>query len=82
MAKYNPLLKGGGGSIVILGDRDTVERALRKFKKKISNNGVLQDVRDRQHYIKPTEKRKLKKAAAKKRWQRELASQQLPKKMF
>ena len=82
MAKYNPLLKGGGGSTVILGDYDNVEKALRKFKKKIANTGLIQDLRDREYYIKPTEKRKLKKAAAKKRWQRQLASQQLPKKLY
>jgi small subunit ribosomal protein S21 len=81
MAKYNPLLKGGG-STVILGDRDNVERALRKLKKKLANGGLMQDLRDREFYIKPTTKRKLKRAAAKKRWQRELASDQLPKKLY
>jgi small subunit ribosomal protein S21 len=81
MAKYNPLLKGGG-STVILGERDNVERALRKLKKKLANGGLMQDLRDREFYIKPTTKRKLKRAAAKKRWQRELASDQLPKKLY
>ena len=81
MAKYNPLLKGGG-STVILGERDNVERALRKLKKNLANGGLMQDLRDREFYIKPTTKRKLKRAAAKKRWQRELASDQLPKKLY
>ena len=81
MAKYNPLLKGGG-STVILGERDNVERALRKLKKKLANGGLMQDLRDREFYIKPTTKRKLKRAAAKKRWQRELALDQLPKKLY
>jgi small subunit ribosomal protein S21 len=67
---------------VYLSDRDTVERALRKIKKKLLTSDLFNELRDRQHYIKPTEKRKLKKAAAKKRWQRELASQQLPKKLY
>jgi small subunit ribosomal protein S21 len=67
---------------VYLSDRDTVERALRKLKKKLLTSDLFNELRDRQHYIKPTEKRKLKKAAAKKRWQRELASQQLPKKLY
>ena len=66
---------------VYLNDRDTVERALRKLKKKLLTADLLNELRDRQHYIKPTTKRKLKKAAAKKRWQRELASQTLPKKL-
>ena len=81
MATHNQGPKNSG-STVVLGERDNVERALRKFKKKIATSGLLNELRDRQHYVKPTEKRKLKRAAAKKRWQRELASQQLPKKLF
>ena len=67
---------------VYLSDRDTVERALRKLKKKLLTSDLMNELRDRQHYIKPTTQRKLKKAAAKKRWQRELASQTLPKKLY
>jgi small subunit ribosomal protein S21 len=59
-----------------------VEKALRKFKKKVQAAGVLNDVRDREHYVKPTTERKLKRNAARKRWERQLASQQLPKKMY
>lgn len=59
-----------------------VEKALRKFKKKVQASGVLNDVRDREHYVKPTTERKLKRNAARKRWERQLASQQLPKKMY
>lgn len=65
-----------------MGERDNVEKALRRLKKKIMNLGTLQDVRDKEFYTKPTEKRKLKKAAAKKRWQKQLASQTLPKKLY
>lgn len=69
-------------SKVYLSDRDTVERALRKLKKKLLTSDLMNELRDRQHYIKPTTKRKLKKAAAIKRWKRELASQTLPKKLY
>ena len=37
-----------------------VEKALRKFKKKIAASGVLQDLRDRETYKKPTTARKEK----------------------
>jgi len=37
-----------------------VDRALRKFKKKIAASGMLNDLRDREHYIKPTTQRKLR----------------------
>ena len=59
-----------------------VEKALRKFKKKIQTSGILNDLRDREHYIKPTTARKLKDSAAKNRWRRKLAEQALPKKLY
>lgn len=58
------------------------EKALRKFKKKINDSGLLNDLRDREFYEKPTTTRKRKKSAAKNRWQKELAKQALPKKYF
>ena len=53
---------------------DNVEQALRKFKKKIQDSGLLQEVRDRGEYIKPTIVRKKKAAAAKQRWKKKLQS--------
>jgi small subunit ribosomal protein S21 len=59
-----------------------VERALRKFKKKIQEQGLLVELRERETYEKPTTSRKRKKSAAKNRWQKQLRSQQLPKKLY
>jgi small subunit ribosomal protein S21 len=59
-----------------------VEKALRKFKKKIQATGLLQELREREHYVKPTTDRKLKKSAAKARWRKQLRDQQLPKKLY
>jgi small subunit ribosomal protein S21 len=59
-----------------------VEKALRKFKKKITEQGLLQEVRDRQEYVKPTTQRKLDKSKAKSRWKKHLRSQQLPPKLY
>jgi len=61
---------------------DNVERALRKFKKKINESGLLQNLRDREHYEKPTTERKRKKAAAKNRWRKKVESQKLPVRQF
>ena len=58
------------------------EKALRKFKKKITDMDVLQEVRDRQEFVKPTVKRKLAKSQATRRWQKYLRDQSLPKKLF
>ena len=59
-----------------------LERALRKFKKKIQSADVLNDVRNKEHYTKPSVARKLRKAAAKNRWQKYLNDQSLPPKLF
>lgn len=69
------------GNKVIVHDGN-VEKALRKFKKKVAESGKLQEVRDRQQYVKPTAERKIKKALAKRRWKKFLRDQQLPKKLF
>ncbi len=70
------------GSTVYVGDNDTVEKALRKFKKKIEASDLLNEIRNRQHYIKPTTRRKIKKAAAIKRQEREVAKSKLPEKLY
>ncbi len=59
-----------------------VEKALRKFKKKITESGKLQEVRDRQEFVKPTTERKIKAGQAQSRWKKHLRSQQLPPKMY
>jgi small subunit ribosomal protein S21 len=69
------------GRTVIVNDGN-VEKALRKFKKKITDQNLLQEVRDREQYVKPTVKRKLAKSQAKRRWQKYLRDQSLPKKQF
>jgi small subunit ribosomal protein S21 len=62
----------------VLVQDNNIEKALRKFKKKVQNSGVLNDLREREFYIKPTTARKLKRSAAKNRWRKYLESQQLP----
>lgn len=69
------------GKKVIVHDGN-IEKALRKFKKKISEDGVLQELQNKQFYTKPTVRKKIAKGLAKRRWQRYLEGQQLPKKQF
>jgi small subunit ribosomal protein S21 len=69
------------GSVVYVRN-DNVEQAIRKFKKKIQNNGLMLDLRAKEFYEKPTAVRKRKKAQAKARWRKQLQSQQLPKKLY
>lgn len=69
------------GRAVLVKDGN-VEKALRKFKKKIQESRLLDELRSRETYEKPTTKRKRMKGAAKARWRKQLASQQLPKKLY
>ena len=69
------------GRTVIVNDGN-VEKALRKFKKKIQDQNLLQEVRDREQFVKPTVRRKLAKSQAKRRWQKYLRDQQLLPKLF
>ena len=59
-----------------------VEKALRKFKKKITESGLLEELRARETYEKPTTERKRKKGSAKARLRKQIRSQQLPKKLY
>jgi ribosomal protein S21 len=59
-----------------------VDKALRKFKKKIAEQNLLQEVRDRQEFVKPTTQRKMDKNKAKSRWKKYLRDQQLPPKLY
>ena len=69
------------GNSVLVPDGN-VEKALRKFKKKVQESGLLEDLRARETYEKPTTERKRKKGAAKARWRKQLRSQHLPKKQY
>ena len=69
------------GSTVVVED-GKFEKALRQFKKKVEDSGLLMNLRERQAYIKPTTKRKIAKSAAKKRWKKKLAQQSMPDKLY
>lgn len=52
---------------VIVSENEGFEIALKKFKKQCEKAGILSELKKRQHYEKPSIKRKKKEAAAKKR---------------
>ena len=55
---------------VRLKENETLESALRRFKRQCAKAGVLAEVRKREHYEKPSVKRKKKSEAARKRKKR------------
>lgn len=54
-------------SEVRVGKNETLDSAIRRFKKSCQKSGVLSEVRKREHYEKPSVKRKKKSEAARKR---------------
>jgi small subunit ribosomal protein S21 len=70
------------GKTVVLKEGENISSALRRFKKKIDDSGLLEDLRNREAYVKPSIQRKKAAASAKARWQKKLRDQQLPPKLY
>lgn len=57
------------------------DKQLRNFRRKVSNDGVLEEVRERQYYIKPTTRRRNALNAAKRReWRRRMDEELITRK--
>lgn len=54
-------------SEVRLGENESIDSALRRFKKKIQKAGILSEVKRRERYEKPSIRRKRKAEASRKR---------------
>ena len=59
--------RGEKMSEIRVGENESLESALKRFKRKCARAGVLAEVRKREHYEKPSVKRKKKAEAARKR---------------
>tara|TARA_B100000795_G_C22457121_1_gene307849 strand:- start:89 stop:358 length:270 start_codon:yes stop_codon:yes gene_type:complete len=76
--KYNGNERSIGQTVIV--EHDNIEKALRLFKRKCADAGTVLECRERQAFVKPTEKRKKAKAAAKMRQKREVQKNNLHKK--
>jgi small subunit ribosomal protein S21 len=54
-------------SEVRIGENESFENALKRFKRQCARAGVLAEIRKREHYEKPSVRRKKKSEAARKR---------------
>ena len=54
---------------------ESLENALRRFKRKCEKSGILTEIKKRQHYEKPSVKRKRKTIAARKKLLKRLAQE-------
>lgn len=63
------LAEGGRSKMseVKIRDNESLDNALRRFKRQCAKSGVLSEVRKREHYEKPSVKRKKKAEAARKK---------------
>lgn len=52
---------------IVIREGDSFEAALKRFKKQCEKAGILSEVRKREHFEKPSVKRKKKMAASRKR---------------
>lgn len=49
---------------ILIKDGELIDRALKRFKRKVEQAGVLKEIKKREFYIKPSMKKKLKIRAA------------------
>ena len=70
------------GNKVILKEYEDINRALRRFKNKVDESGLLDELRKREFYEKPTSERKRKRGAAINRFKKKLEKEQLPPKLY
>jgi small subunit ribosomal protein S21 len=61
---------------VLVREDESFESALRRFKKQVEKAGVLSEMRKRQHYEKPSVRRKKKALAARKKMLKKLRMMQ------
>jgi small subunit ribosomal protein S21 len=54
-------------SEIRVGENESLENALKRFKRKCQRGGILAEVRKREHYEKPSVRRKKKAQAARKK---------------
>ena len=54
-------------ALVIVRENESLESALKRFKRSCARDGVMSELRKREHYEKPSVKRKKKSEAARKK---------------
>ena len=69
---------GGGFSLaeVRLQDGESLENALRRFKRKVQTEDIIKEVKRHSFYLKPGEKKRVKQALARKRSRKKARKEQ------
>jgi small subunit ribosomal protein S21 len=61
---------------VIIQDGETLENALRRFKRKVQQADIIKEIKKHSYYMKPGEKKRAKKALARKRIRKKMRREQ------
>lgn len=72
-------IKGTG---ITVKENENINSALRRFKRKVEDAGILDDLRKHEFYEKPTTTKKRKAGAARARWIKKLEKDSLPPKLY
>jgi len=67
---------------VLLKENEPFDVAMRRFRRTVERTGLIQELKSRMAYEKPTTERKRKKAAAVARLRKQIRRAQLPKKFY
>lgn len=63
-------------AFVIVEENESLEKALRRFKRRVQREAIMKDYKKSSIYLKPGDKRRMKKARARKRIRRYLRRKQ------
>jgi small subunit ribosomal protein S21 len=50
-------LEGANIAYVKVGENESLDSALKRFKKKVENEGIIKEYKERQYFIKPSQKK-------------------------
>ena len=59
-------------AFVVVDDGESIEQALKRFKRKVQQEAIIKEIKKHSVYFKPGEKRRMKDAQARKRMRRRL----------
>jgi small subunit ribosomal protein S21 len=75
---HSPSMENSFGKPVEVEVRDSLEKAMKILKQKMSKEGILQELKRRRFYEKPSVKKKRKTREARKRLRREMKRRVMP----
>ena len=65
--KQNKIQGGEIVSVVKVGETESLDSAIKRFKRKCQKDGIIGDIKKNQEYLKPSVKKKLKREEARKK---------------